>query len=129
MTTLGNMNDEFNCLALSPESVKNEVVPRQATEGLLHIQRGYNWYVFAIDVNADEHIDLYHDLLTNMAKEACQSTIVRSDVGATYQLIHFDDPSVPVAHLTVNTKPDANLNRFYDSVGRFDFNILSLIHI
>jgi len=117
-------NDEFNCLALSPKPILNKF-PRQSTEGLLHIQRGYDWYVFAIDINNDEEGLKYQELLMDMSAEVCQSTISRTDFGANYSLIDFDDKSgIPVAHLRVNFDPDDNLYRFYWSVGRFDFNIL-----
>ena len=63
-----NANDEMNCLSLRSTPVASREFPRRETQGLLHIQKSQNWYVFAVDVSKDQDVDKYTDLLNELAR-------------------------------------------------------------
>ena len=62
------MNDEMNCLSLRATPVASRQFPRQEIQGLLHIQKSQNWYVFAVDISNDQDQDKYTDLLNELAR-------------------------------------------------------------
>ena len=117
-----NSNDEMNCFALSSSSLAKQMFPRQEIQGLLHIQRSYDWYIFAIDIEPGQSEDKFKPLLDELSKETCQSTITRGENNPSYDFVEPPEDEI-LAHLMVNLEDESNLNRFYTSAGRFDFSL------
>lgn len=118
-----NSNDEMNCLALRSSPIKDNrrQFPKQQLDGLLHLQRAYDWYLMAFDIQ-DGQASQYSELFEQLSSEVCASTITRGHQEVTYELVDLAEDNVEVAHLLANFQPDP-LNRFYESVGRFAFTI------
>ena len=77
-----NSNDEMNCLALRNTVVPSQKFPRQEVQGLLHIQKSSDWYVFAMDISSpsdqDKYTDLVHDLARYVSCIQFKSTFFKS---------------------------------------------------
>ena len=115
-------NDEFNCFALSRAPIR-QLIAKQDLEGFLHVNRDDRWFILALDIT-DEEKEEYRELIQDLGREVCTSTITRGKNLVDVQVVDFEE-SVPVAHLSVNLNPNnVALDRFYQSAGRFSFTIL-----
>ena len=83
------------------------------------------WYVFVIDIDDPSEKPKYNELIYDLAQEVCVSTLAGDLKTQDYYLMDFNDTTVNVAHLQANFKnpENADLNRFYTSVGRFAFTL------
>ena len=117
-------NDEFNCFALGQAPIR-DLIPKQDLSGFLHVNRQNRWLILALDINKNEK-SAYEDLIEDLGREVCTSTITRGNNPVDIQLVDFEQDEIPVAHLSVNLQPENGtiLDRFYQSAGRFSYTIM-----